>query len=665
MTNDTERTADCSSHIPIKTLLLLNDPPRMEKDRKEISKRILHVTLEIIRLLTGEDYTVVKKTWEECVAPQESGGRSRARGPITEPPSLIHEQKILELTHRMTELLTGEVPIRCQDVAVYFSMEEWEYVEGHKDLYRGEQPLMMEDQLPGLTAQDEGSDRNPPERCPRPLYSQDCAQGDVPGTPQDEDLIDIKVEVMDDGEEDMDVKADQQYGGSDRNPPERCPRPLYSQDCPEGNHNIKVEDEEERMRGDPPCMSEVKEEMLGDVTPAENQSARNLRNKAEAENPRQRSSGENLLTLMLRPDRSYNPPSHRELSPDQSQIFATSTPCKGGKMHHCGECGKQFTKNSDLFAHRKSQSHDKLHLCPECGKCFMTKAKLMDHQKSHRGIRPFLCSECGKQFMLKSDLVKHQRIHTGEKPYSCPECGKCFTDRSNLLTHERIHTGEKPFSCSLCGKCFTEKSSLVTHERIHTGEKPYSCSQCGKCFINKSSLITHERIHTGEKPFSCSECGKCFSEKSTLVTHERVHTGEKPYSCSQCGKSFISKSNLITHERIHTGEKPYSCSECGKCFINKSSLVTHQRSHTGEKPYACSECGKRFTDKSNLVTHERIHTGQKPYSCSECEKSFTNKSNLVKHRRSHTGEKPFSCAECGKCFITKARLGDHQRSHTR
>ncbi|XP_069618367.1 uncharacterized protein [Ranitomeya imitator] len=125
--------------------------------------------------------------------------------------------------------------------------------------------------------------RNPPERCPRPLYPQDCPEENhnIPEDHQGEDLIDIKVEVIHGAQEAIAIWADQQDGSRRRNPPERCPRPLCPQDCPEENHNIpedhqeedptknkvKEETEEEVMtRGDQPCVSDGKEEIPGDVS---------------------------------------------------------------------------------------------------------------------------------------------------------------------------------------------------------------------------------------------------------------------------------------------------------------------------------------------------------------------------------------------------------------
>ncbi|KAM3922049.1 gastrula zinc finger protein XlCGF66.1-like [Leptodactylus fuscus] len=127
----------------------------MDKKKVKMAESIINLTLEILHQLTGEDYTVVKKTSSgRCQAPVSEGwGRTPNPIPGSPPHPLILEdinrQKILDLTNKMIELLTGEVPIRCQDVTVYFSMEEWEYLEGHKDVYK---EVMMEDLQPLTSA---------------------------------------------------------------------------------------------------------------------------------------------------------------------------------------------------------------------------------------------------------------------------------------------------------------------------------------------------------------------------------------------------------------------------------------------------------------------------------------------------------------------------------
>ncbi|XP_077111317.1 uncharacterized protein LOC143767153 isoform X2 [Ranitomeya variabilis] len=571
----------------------------MDKERIQMAERILNLTLEIIYLLTGEDYIVVKNEGEEW---------SRNQVPITvlPPLSLIYKGtsywEILELINKISELLTGQVPVRCEDITVYFSMEEWHYIEGHKDLYK---EIIMENRKTHMLS-DGSNTRSLLERCTTPLDSEDYSV-ENPNVNHDYQIIqvsDIKDEIIIE-EKDMYVSVNQ-----------LCKEMEISTDISTDDYTINSENH--------PLSSADYEVLPNNAT--------------------EDYCGEQSTTLLatnippvLHSKHLYTDHiNHKEPSSGRSQIAEKSTKVKGSKIFPCSECGKQFKR----------------------------KANLIKHEMSHRSENPFSCPECGKCFRQKSQLFKHQRRHKGEKPYSCSECEKCFCQKSDLLVHQRSHTGEKPFSCSECDKRFIQKSSLVKHLRIHTGEKPFSCSECEKCFTQKSHLYKHQRTHTGVKPFPCSECGKSFTMKATLVEHVRTHSGKKPFSCSECGKCFTRKKHLIVHQITHTGEAPFSCIECGKCFNQKAYLSKHQKTHVVEKSFSCSECGKCFTRKWHLIEHERIHTGERPFSCPECEKSFRHKSDLVNHQRTHTGQKPFSCVDCGKSFTRKSYLALHQRSHT-
>ncbi|KAM5191242.1 zinc finger protein 746 isoform 7-T7 [Callospermophilus lateralis] len=154
-----------------------------------------------------------------------------------------------------------------------------------------------------------------------------------------------------------------------------------------------------------------------------------------------------------------------------------------------------------------------------------------------------------KGFGHKPGLKKHPAAPPGGRPFTCATCGKSFQLQVSLSAHQR--------SCGLPDGTGTATSTGTGAGTATSGGgsardgSALRCGECGRCFTRPAHLIRHRMLHTGERPFPCTECEKRFTERSKLIDHYRTHTGVRPFTCTVCGKSFIRKDHLRKHQRNH------------------------------------------------------------------------------------------------------------------
>lgn len=508
------------------------NPKVQERDRGKIPENIFNLTLEILCLLTGEDCVVVNKTSGERVAPvsspDASGGWSGTRGPVSSPRN---EQKILELTFRIIQHLTGEEAIKREDARMSFCLEKMGTAEERKEgVVGGPSPGPFVKHLPqyksALIKEESPSleDGNPAD-AGAPVHIEDTGCGAIcikeePDSRQGANLTDPDLYTSGDPTAQYPsahIKPESMTvdGGHENDDPSRAGPMQYT--------SVRIKEEPLYEEGNVPhphytatpevqytCF-QIKEESMSDEEG----------NFADTDDPRPTArrqyaaygsdeetdscdEGTESETEVFTPADQAQPSTHSEPAPTaygrnhlqndflifgEGSSFDTdvSALIKHAQTKYSFAPIEEGSGSDEGEVSANAEAHVSKERSQPKSSSGTDEAAAGEEGSASQVKKDYKCSECSEIFVRRSDFANHRRNHRRER-LTCPECGKLFSNKPSLLNHLTGHTGEKPYSCPICGKCFTRNSNLIVHQAIHMERSPLGARNVGDFLYIKQVL---------------------------------------------------------------------------------------------------------------------------------------------------------------------------------
>ncbi|XP_071968846.1 uncharacterized protein [Engystomops pustulosus] len=369
------------------------------KNKDVRTSRILNQALRIISLIAGEEWIIVKKN----------------------------------STHTGVQQLNGEFSVKCGDMAIFFTMDEWSYIDKHKEDYKD----LFIDNIPM------DHTRDPPEHWDSDHIMEQMFKvvkvEEIEPVPEENGGVEMKEEKM---EEEFDEEDEDDYEEEDlqqlKEPQSSDWEPESERESEEGKESSA---EEPQITYDCDCCAET----FLDAEALEAHKA-----------------------------------THEETCPDcdevlrnKSELIKHRAENHATKRFACTICGIEYNYKSQFVIHQRAHTKEKPFHCNHCGKKFGHRCSLLVHQRRHTDGKTYKCSECERTFDKSCELTKHEKVHDPRRQYQCKTCQMTFIHRRALKKHKLRNSD-----------CESEGETKVQ-------KKTYKCKRCKKTFILRRNYKKH------------------------------------------------------------------------------------------------------------------------------------------------------------------------------